>query len=72
MSCQCQTTKNSFGAEVCIHFPGIENLDKSPVFVFPILSVCMECGDAEFVIPEEELWQLRSTSFSASSGGNHS
>jgi len=37
---------------------GLKNLDKPTVFVFPELIVCLDCGTAEFVVPEAELRQL--------------
>jgi|SRR5208282_3892196 len=49
-----------FGAEIVIHFPGREGLDKSPVWVFPKLLVCIDCGFTEFAIPETQLALLAS------------
>lgn len=60
MACLCHSIKRQFKAEVCIHFPGFENLDRPAVFVFPLLSVCLDCGSTEFVIGENELQKLRS------------
>lgn len=49
-----------FGAEVCMHLPGIENLTGPHEFVFPKLAICLECGSASgFVIPDEQLRKLR-------------
>ena len=48
-----------FTAEVAIHFPGMEGLDKPIVWVFPKLMVCVGCGGTEFVIPGEPLSKLR-------------
>jgi hypothetical protein len=45
-------------AEISIHFPGLKNLDRPAVWVFPELVVCLDCGTAEFVVPEAELRQL--------------
>lgn len=59
MTCSCRSARREFNAEVCIHFSGIENLDKPAVFVFPSLSVCLECGATGFVIGEIELRKLR-------------
>jgi hypothetical protein len=42
-----------------IHFPGLENIGKPVVWVFPELVVCVVCGVAEFVVPEDELAELR-------------
>ena len=47
--------QQKFSGEICIHFPGI---DKPNVWVFPALVVCLDCGTAEFAVPEEELRQL--------------
>jgi hypothetical protein len=53
-----------------IHFPGLKNIDKPVVWVFPELVVCLDCGTAEFVVPEDELAKLRDLAKgdSASSG----
>jgi len=45
----------AFPAEVLIHFPGLVNIDKSPVFVFPKITICPECGVGQFRVPEAEL-----------------
>lgn len=44
-----------FGGEIALHFPGLENLDKSIVWVFPMVSVCLNCGNAEFTVPRNKL-----------------
>jgi hypothetical protein len=44
-----------FTAEIGIHFPGLKNIDKPVVWVFPELFVCLDCGMAEFTVPEAEL-----------------
>ena len=44
-----------FSAEIGIHFPGLKNIDKPVVWVFPELVVCLDCGTAEFAVPEAEL-----------------
>jgi hypothetical protein len=44
-----------FIAEIAIHFPGLKNIDKAHVWVFPDLLICLNCGTTEFVIPEREL-----------------
>jgi hypothetical protein len=41
-----------------IHFPGLKNVDKPVEWLFPELVVCLDCGTAEFTVPEEELRQL--------------
>jgi hypothetical protein len=40
---------------IAIHFPGLQGLDKPIVWVFPKLLVCLNCGAAQFAIPESEL-----------------
>jgi hypothetical protein len=53
-SCRSNQRKK-FTAEVAIHFPGPENLDQPAIFLFPKLSICLQCGKAEFAVPESEL-----------------
>jgi hypothetical protein len=57
MSCSsCQSViQVNFRAEVAIHFPELKNNDKPIVWVFPELVVCLNCGTAEFAVPEAEL-----------------
>jgi hypothetical protein len=57
MNCVCSQPR-TFTAEINIHFPGYEGLTKPTVWVFPQVSVCMNCGLAEFSIPEAELQRL--------------
>jgi hypothetical protein len=61
MTCKSCSSENrrSFSSEINVHFPGLKNFDRPPVFVFPKLLVCMDCGFTEFAIPETELCQLR-------------
>jgi len=45
-----------FLGEICLHFPGgLEQLDKPPVWIFPQVFVCLDCGTAQFTLPETEL-----------------
>ena len=46
---------NKFRAEIAIHFHGLSDLRKPIVWIFPELLVCLNCGSAEFVVPDEEL-----------------
>jgi len=57
MTCVCSQPR-TFTAEINIHFPGYEALTKPTVWVFPQVSVCMNCGLAEFSIPAWELQRL--------------
>ena len=53
-SCHSANQAN-FRGEIAIHFPGLKNIDKPIVWVFPELVVCLDCGVAEFAVPEAEL-----------------
>ena len=57
MTCKtCGSDKQKkFTAEMAIHFPGLKGLEKPIVWVFPELLVCLNCGNAEFAVPETEL-----------------
>jgi hypothetical protein len=56
-SCGSVNQRN-FTAEMTIHFGGLKNVDKPVVWVFPELVICLDCGTAEFAVPEAELRQL--------------
>jgi hypothetical protein len=60
MTCKrCSSERQSaFNSEVNIHFPGREGWHKPTVWVFPEIMVCLDCGFAEFSIPEVELRTL--------------
>ena len=57
MACERCSSENqsTFNGEVAVHFPGLKGLNKPIVWVFPKLMVCLECGLAEFEIPESQL-----------------
>jgi hypothetical protein len=50
--------QKKFIAEMGIRFPGLKNIDKPVVWVFPEVVVCLDCGTAEFAVPEAELREL--------------
>jgi hypothetical protein len=52
---------------MAIHFPGLKNIDMPVVWVFPEAVVCLDCGTAEFAVPEAEL-RLLEKSASAGAG----
>jgi len=52
---------------MAIHFLELENIDKPVVWLFPEVVVCLDCGTAEFAVPEAELRQL--TKGGAAAGG---
>jgi hypothetical protein len=45
--------------EICLHFPGLESLDKPLIMVFPQVSVCVDCGSAQFAVPKAELQLIK-------------
>jgi hypothetical protein len=55
MTCRSCGSKNQaeYGAEINIHLP--RDREKAAVLVFPKLVVCLDCGIAEFAVPEAEL-----------------
>jgi hypothetical protein len=46
--------QSKFTGEIGIHFPGLKNIDKLVVRIFPELIVCLD-GAAEFLVPAEGL-----------------
>jgi Zn ribbon nucleic-acid-binding protein len=50
--------QKKFSAGMDIHFPGLKDIDKPAIWVFADVVVCLDCGIAEFAVPEEELRQL--------------
>ncbi len=60
MSCKsCGSLNQSkFTAEMAIHFPGMKNIDEPVVWVFSELTVCLDCGAAEFTVPKAEVHKL--------------
>jgi hypothetical protein len=68
MSCYscpfCQSAnQHEFTAEVNVHFPGVKGLNIPTVWIFPRLLVCMDCGKAEFTIPDAELRTVASRDY---------
>jgi hypothetical protein len=52
----CESDKLSkFAGEIAIHFPGLKDINKPIIWVFPELLICLDCGIAEFAVPETEL-----------------
>jgi len=58
-SCGASPELQTFNAEIAIHFPGLEGLTKPIVWVFPKVLVCLDCGSAEFAVPDTQLRTLR-------------
>jgi hypothetical protein len=57
-SCGSNNQKK-FTGEIAIHWPGLKNIDKPIVWVFPEFVVCWDCGIAEFAVPEAQMSQLK-------------
>jgi hypothetical protein len=52
----CASGKEAeFNSEISVHFPGVKNMDKPTVWIFPKLLVCLDCGFSWFTVPETEL-----------------
>jgi hypothetical protein len=47
--------QNALSGEIALHFPGLEGLNEPIVWVFPEVVVCLNCGLAQFAVPEAEL-----------------
>ena len=56
MTCSaCDSDRlSTFNGEIAIHFPGLEGLNEPIVWVFPKVVVCLNCGLAQFAVPELE------------------
>lgn len=60
VSCKsCGSDRRRFNGEIAIHFPGLQGLEIPIVWVFPKLFICLNCGAAEFQVPEEQMQMLR-------------
>ena len=57
MNCPSCLSSNQqeFTAEMMIHFSGLKNIDNPGVWVFPKISVCLNCGSSRFATPKAEL-----------------
>jgi len=61
---KCRSCGSSHGAqtlngEIALRFPGLDGLTKPIVWLFPKVLACLDCGFAEFVVPDEQLTTLR-------------
>jgi hypothetical protein len=50
--------QTEFDAEINIHFPGLTNLDKPAILIFPKLLVCLHCGFIEFTLRKSDVLLL--------------
>ena len=53
-----QSTRRNSARRWASIFPELKDIDKPVASVFPEVAVCLDCGTAEFVVPEAELCQL--------------
>ena len=60
LSCDSLTVR-VYPAEVNIHHPGIEGIDLPTVWVFPHLSVCLDCGLTQFTLSDDQVRELKET-----------
>ena len=60
MSCVCCRSfkQVELTAEMLIHYPGLKNLDKPALWLFPKLLVCLDCGCSHFTVPGTELGSI--------------
>jgi hypothetical protein len=58
-SCGIALGPQAFNGEIAIHFPGLDGLKKPIIWIFSKVSVCLECGFAEFAVPDEQVKTLR-------------
>jgi hypothetical protein len=56
-SCQSLNVR-VYPAELNIHHPGMEGLDKPTVWAFPYLLICVDCGFTNFTLPDDQLREL--------------
>lgn len=47
--------QNEFIAEMGIRRPGLKHIGDPVAFVWHEVVICLDCGTAEFVVPEAEL-----------------
>ena len=52
-----------FDGELAIHLPGREGLDEPHVLVYPKLKTWLNRGLVEFVLPDEQIAQLKNGLF---------
>jgi hypothetical protein len=50
--------RSNFDTEIAVHFNFSKNPNRPHVFLFPNIWFCLNCGRAEFAIPESELRAL--------------
>lgn len=61
--------EREFPAEINIHFPGPEGMDKPTLWVFPRLRVCLDCGLTQFTMAKAQIQELSDSSIQMQSRG---
>ena len=60
---QCQSCASwnlvRLSTEICLHFPGLSGLERGPIFVFPKLTICLDCGFLHSRLSAEELRPIK-------------
>jgi hypothetical protein len=57
---QCQSeNQHTFSGELALHFRGLQGLNKPIIWVFQDISVCLDCGYAQFDVTERAVEILR-------------
>jgi hypothetical protein len=69
-SCGASLVVQKLNGEIALHFPGLDGLNKPIVFVFPQVLVCLQCGFAEFAVPDEPLATIKEITTQGSRGAS--
>jgi len=61
MACKACSSENQrcFSGELTVAFPGVQRLNRSPIYVCQKTLVCLDCGYSELVFPATALEELR-------------
>jgi hypothetical protein len=66
----CESTnQRRFIAEMGIRSGGLKNIKQPVVWVFPQLTICLDCGNAVFNVPDAELRALAQDNAAAAIAG---
>ena len=64
----CRSVKQAeFTAEMIVHSPGLKNIDRPGVWLFPELLVCLDCGFCRFTVSEAALASVTEGNLTAKS-----
>jgi hypothetical protein len=61
MPCDLCSSMNlaEFAGELTLHFPGSTLVTKPRALMYPMISVCMDCGASRFTMYDADLQELR-------------